>query len=88
MIDVEPTRSSRLAYPMLDVRHGGPIATQGGERQAVPVEALFRVRLALAQPLAELRETRGRASIEGTREVLLWQAVKRVAAVVVRESGF
>ena len=73
---------------MLDVRHGGPIATQTGERQALPVETLYRVRLALSQPLPDLHETRGHVIIEGTRHSLAWDGVKRVAAVVIRESGF
>jgi putative peptide zinc metalloprotease protein len=88
VIDVDSTRSSRLLYPMLDVRHGGPIATQSGDRQALPVETLYRVRLALSEPLADLHETRGRAVIDGTRHSLAWDALKRFAAVIIRESGF
>ncbi len=88
VIDVDSTRSSKLSHAMLDARHGGPIATQAGERQAMPVEALYRVRLVLAEPLPENHETRGRTSIEGTRQSLLWEALKRTAAVVIRESGF
>ncbi len=88
VVDVDSTRSNKLLYPMLDVRHGGPIATQTGERQALPVETLYRVRLALSQPLPDLHETRGHVIIEGTRHSLAWDGVKRVAAVVIRESGF
>jgi putative peptide zinc metalloprotease protein len=88
VLAIDSTRSGKLSHLMLDARHGGPIATQGGERQALPVETLYRVRLALAQPLPELHETRGRASIEGARQSLIWEAVKRVIALVIRESGF
>jgi len=88
VVDVDSTRSSKLSHAMLDARHGGPIATQAGERQAMPVEALYRVRLVLAEPLPENHETRGRTSIEGTRQSLLWEALKRTAALVIRESGF
>jgi putative peptide zinc metalloprotease protein len=88
VLAIDTTRSSKLTHVMLDVRHGGPLATQGGERQAVPVETLYRVRLALAQPLPDLHETRGRASIEGARQSVAWEAVKRVIALVIRESGF
>lgn len=88
VVDVDSTRSSKLSHAMLDARHGGPIATQTGERPAMPVEALYRVRLVLAEPLPENHETGGRASIESTRQSLLWEALKRTVAVVIRESGF
>ena len=88
VIGIDPARSSKLAHAMLDARHGGPIATQPGERLAVPVESLYRVRLALAEPLAASREMRGSVSIEAQRQSPAWQFLQRVAAVVVRESGF
>ena len=88
VIEVDSTRSNRISSAMLDARHGGPIATQAGERQAAPVETLYRVRLALAEPLPDLRETRGRVTIQGTRLSLAWEGLKRVAALLVRESGF
>ena len=43
---------------------------------------------ALAEPLAEQRETRGHVTIEGTRRSPAWQMVQRAASVVVREAGF
>ena len=88
VVDVDSTRANRLLYPMLDVRHGGPIATQTTDRQLIPVETLYRVRLALSEPLPDLHETRGRAIIEGSRHSLAWEALRRVASVVIRESGF
>lgn len=68
--------------------HGGPIATQPGERQAVPVESLYRVRLSLAEPLPALREMRGSVSIQAQRQSPAAQFLKATAAVLVRESGF
>ena len=88
VIGIDPARSSKLAHVMLDARHGGPIATQPGERLAVPVESLYRVRLALAEPLPASREMRGSVSIDAQRQSPAWQFLQRVAAVVVRESGF
>lgn len=88
VIDIDSTRSNNLSHAMLDARHGGPIATQGGERQAHPIEALYRVRLSLAEPLPDLHESLGRAIIEGDRQSLLWSAFKRTASLVIRESGF
>ncbi|MDS4077420.1 MAG: HlyD family efflux transporter periplasmic adaptor subunit [Candidatus Accumulibacter sp.] len=86
--DIDSTRSPRLEHPLLDARHGGPIATQPGERASLPVDSLYRVRLTLNEPLSDNRETRGIALIDGQRSVPLWQGFKRLAAVIVRESGF
>ena len=88
VISIDSARSIKLAHTMLDARHGGPIATQPGERLAVPVESLYRVRLSLAEPLAAAHEMRGSVSIEAQRQSPAWQFLQRMAAVVVRESGF
>lgn len=86
--DIDSTRSTRLEHPLLDARHGGPIATQSGERASLPVKSLYRVRLTLAEPLPEHREARGVALISGQSRIPLWEGVKHLAAVIVRESGF
>ena len=88
VIGIDPARSSKLTHPMLDARHGGPIATQPGERTALPVDALYRVRLSLAQPLDASRETRGSVRTEAQRQSPAWHFLQRLAAVVVRESAF
>ena len=88
VIGIDPARSQKLAHALLDARHGGPIATQPGERQAVPVESLYRVRLSLAEPLPALREMRGSVSIQAQRQSPAAQFLKATAAVLVRESGF
>lgn len=88
VVDVDLTRSSRLSHAMLDARHGGAIATQPNERQSMPVDTLYRVRLALSEPLPELHETAGRVVIEGARISLAWAGFKRMASVAIRESGF
>lgn len=93
VVGIDSTRNASLTHAMLDARHGGPIAiqpasTQEQQSRPVPVEALYRVRLALAEPLALPRETRGYANIEGMRKSLTWEALKGAIAVLVRESGF
>lgn len=86
---IDPARSTRLSHDMLDGHHGGPVPTQDAAQQAgMPVDALYRVRLRLSQPLAGLRETRGRVRMEGERHSLLWEGVQRLASVLIRESGF
>jgi putative peptide zinc metalloprotease protein len=88
VVAIDSARVGKLPYAMLDAAHGGPIATQPGARQGLPVAALYRVRLALAEPLEEHRETRGHVTIEGTRRSPAWQWMQGVASVVIREAGF
>ena len=88
VVDIDSTRVAKLSYPMLDATHGGPVATQRGERLGVPVDALYRVRLVLNEPLAENHETRGYATIDGTRRSPAWQFFQRIASIAVREAGF
>lgn len=88
IIDIDQSQSRKLSHIMLDAQHGGPIATQVGDKQSVPADAVYRVRLALAEPLPENHETRGQTTIEGRRYSLLWEGIKRTTAVIVRESGF
>jgi len=88
VVDIDSTRVTKLAYPMLDATHGGSVATQRGERQGVPVDSLYRVRLALAEPLTEHRETQGHVTIDGARHSPAWQFVQRAASIAVRETGF
>lgn len=88
VVDVDSTRSSKLSQIMLDARHGGSIATQAAERAVIPVEALYRVRLALSAPLPDRHETRGRVAIDGPRKSLAWELIKRLAGLAIRESGF
>ena len=88
VVGIDSARVARLTSAALDATHGGPIATQPGERKGVPVDALYRVRLALAEPLPNQRETRGHVTIEGTRRSPAWQMIQRAASVVVREAGF
>ena len=88
VVEIDSARVGKLAYTMLDATHGGPIATQRGERQGVPVDALYRVRMTLAEPMGQHHETRGYVTIEGTRRSPAWQFVQRAASIVVREAGF
>ncbi|HMM54203.1 MAG TPA: HlyD family efflux transporter periplasmic adaptor subunit [Candidatus Desulfobacillus sp.] len=88
VVDIDTTRVQRLPHAMLDSRFGGTIGTQAGERQPLPREALYRVRLRLDAPPDEVREMRGSARIEGRRRSLAWEALKGSLAVLIRESGF
>lgn len=85
---VDSTRAQRLAHPMLDSRHGGDFTTLPDGADAVPGEALYRVRLRLDEAPGYLHEQRGQVRIEGGARSLAWGAVRGVLAVLVRESGF
>jgi putative peptide zinc metalloprotease protein len=88
VVEIDSSRVAQLAYPMLDSRYGGTIATHPGDKPGMPVASLFRVRLELdAAPLPE-RETRGTVHIDG--QTLSWgrEALKSAMAVLIRESGF
>lgn len=88
VLAVDSTRSQQLPYAMLDARHGGAIATQPHEKQAVPLQPMYRVRLLLQEPLPQEREIRGMAHIDAERSSWLWQVLQNALAVVIRESGF
>lgn len=86
---IAPTRTRNLDEMQLELRYGGDILVTVTERgEAVPVSSLYRITLALGEPLADMRQTRGRVAIEGAPKSILWQAARTAMAVVIRESGF
>lgn len=91
---VDVSRTTTLPSELLDANHGGPIATvsdpgrAGGERTQVVRDALFRVRVALDDPVDLRRVGAVRVRIEGEAESLLSGLFRRVASVAIRESGF
>lgn len=89
VLSVDTARTRKLPQAMLDAQHGGAVATQAdpgaGPGARIPVEAIYRVRLALAAPPPRQQQVRGRASIEGARHSLVWEGTKRALAVAIRE---
>ena len=88
VISMDSARTQQLAYPMLDGRFGGKIATQQHEKEAIPAYPLYRVRLQLHAPPPQLRELRGTVHIQGQRSSWLGNALQNTLAVLIRESGF
>ena len=88
VISMDSARTQQLAYPMLDGRFGGKIATQQHEKEAIPAYPLYRVRLQLHAPPPQLRELRGTVHIQGQRSSWLGNALQNILAVLIRESGF
>lgn len=85
---IDATQSRSLPFNMLATRHGGSIAVVESEEHNKPTEALYRVRLRLAEPLPVLQEQRGRVYIEGVRRSMLIEASRNLMALLIRESGF
>jgi putative peptide zinc metalloprotease protein len=91
---VDVSRTLVLPTPMLDATRGGPIPTVKGPATAaqagVPVvrDALFRVRVALDEPVSDNRLSVVRVRIEGEPEALLMRVLRRAASIFIRESGF
>ncbi|WP_107851573.1 efflux RND transporter periplasmic adaptor subunit [Oceanimonas marisflavi] len=81
-----------LPYAELGSEYGGPIAVRATtEERLVPEEGLYRVSLSLeegaGEPGANARLP-GVASVEGESRSWLWHQLRRVLAVLIRESGF
>lgn len=86
---MDTTRTQRLSHTLLDSRYGGPISTQqAGRDEGAPVDALYRVRLKLAEPLPYQHEVRGTVHIDGEPRSLLWDGTRWLIGVLIRESGF
>ena len=84
---IDSTSSRVLPEAMLSSLHGGPIAARAGKQgEALANEALYRVTLTLdhggAASMAPVV-----VHIEGERSSILWNGLRKVAGVLVRESG-
>ncbi|MDZ3992155.1 HlyD family efflux transporter periplasmic adaptor subunit [Pseudomonas sp. Teo4] len=86
VLAIGSTRAAQLAHRMLSSHFGGPVPTTN--QPLVPGNALFQVLVALDEPLASVRETRGRLKIEGQKRSVLGELGKWVVGVGLRESGF
>ena len=94
VVEVDAQRTSVLPHAMLDAQAGGPVATLGGnghERRGealAPRDALYRVKIALSAVPADAQMRVGRVVISADAQAWLPMQLRRVAAVLVRESGF
>ena len=84
---IDSTASRLLPEAMLSSLHGGPIAARGGPHgESLANEALYRVTLQLdgdgVDSMAPMV-----AHIDGERSSMLWRAARKVAGVLIRESG-
>lgn len=87
VVRIDRTASRLLPEPMLSSLHGGPIAARSGPHgESQANEALYRVTLQVAGSGA-VGMAPVVAHIDGERSSLLWEAARKAAGVLVRESG-
>ncbi|WP_338846522.1 efflux RND transporter periplasmic adaptor subunit [Massilia sp. W12] len=89
VVDIDKTPSRQLPL-MLASTHGGPLAARAGEQgQALANDALYRITLEVQEDLSLAPQViAAQAEIEGENSSPLWQWGRRIAGVLVRESGF
>ncbi len=87
---IDSARAQVLPHPMLATDHGGRVpALKQANGALVPRDALYRVRVRIAQPLPAAQPVRlGSVRIAGERRSLVADAWTATLAVLVRESGF
>ena len=94
--EIDTARTAILPHAMLDAKTGGPIVTLApnadDRRERVPKDALYRVRIRLDDaPFAQqINQQMMLASVAISGESRAWlpSVFSRMAAVLVRESGF
>ena len=87
--EIDTARTVSLPTSALAAIHGGLIPTiKTDSRRLTPKAALYRVRLKLDTPPPRRSATIGTAVIDGEARSLLWDGLRYMAAVLIRESGF
>lgn len=88
VVEIDSTRTKVLPDPMLDVAHGGSISVSTVNNRQEVQHAVYRVRMALAQPEPLRRTELVHAAITGDRYAIASEWVRDLAGVFIRESGF
>ena len=85
--EIDTTKVSTLPHNMLDVQHGGEIATLPNDK-SVPVLGFYKVRIKFDQQPNLQKMTLANVSITTEAKAWLPNVFNRLAALFVRESGF
>jgi putative peptide zinc metalloprotease protein len=89
VVDIERTRTGTLPLDLLSSEHGGSIPVlPGQQRQPTPRDALYRVRVDLAEAPTELKVLRGEGVMQGRPESWLGNLLKPLVIVLIRELSF
>jgi putative peptide zinc metalloprotease protein len=94
--EIDTARTTILPHALLDAKSGGPIVTLApnadDHRERVPKDAIYRVRITLDRaPFAKQANQQmmlASVTISGESRAWLPSVFSRIAAVLVRESGF
>ena len=84
---VDTAKINALPHPMLDAQHGGNIATLTGDKN-IPTQGFYKVRVQFNQQPALQKMALANVNIETVAKAWLPTVFERVAALLVRESGF
>ena len=84
---IDTSRLSTLPHLMLDVQTGGNVATLPGDKRS-PAAALYKVRVTLNSQPRLTQMASGHAIIQTEAKAWLPAQLRRILAVLVRESGF
>ncbi|WP_439861183.1 HlyD family efflux transporter periplasmic adaptor subunit [Pseudomonas sp. MBLB4136] len=90
LLELDVTGSRQLEIAALTSEHGGPVATRRNEQgQLEPLQGQYSARLqATGETPAILSPVPGVVVLEGRSESILGGLWRRLAALVIRESGF
>ena len=84
---VDTAKLNALPHPMLDAQHGGIIATLNGDK-SIPAAGFYKVRVNFKQQPNLQKMALANVNIETAAKAWLPTVFERVAALLVRESGF
>ncbi len=88
VVDIAATRTLTLPQDLLSSHHGGQIPVIPNAQQPTPRDALYRVRVDLADAPTKLQILRGGGVIAGRSESWLMTALKPALIVLIRELSF
>jgi putative peptide zinc metalloprotease protein len=89
LLSIESTATRRLTDPQLGSTQGGAIPVrQDKQGDLVPETPVYRVQLEVSQGDAPAMTVRGVVHLEGEPASIAMRFARRVAAVLLRESGF
>jgi putative peptide zinc metalloprotease protein len=84
---IDSTKVMALPHPMLDAQYGGNIATLNGDK-SIPAAGFYKVRVNFKQQPNLQKMALANVNIETAAKAWLPTVFERVAALLVRESGF
>ena len=84
---IDSAKVTALPHPILDAQYGGNIATLQGDK-SIPTQGFYKVRVQFSQQPALNKMALAHVQIETQAKAWLPTIFERVAALLVRESGF